>query len=145
LSHFELESGAVIFHENFAGVEGIKHRYFIVIVSGSPTVECFTTTTPKFAHTQPKLRTEYCEIPEKECCLPKHCFVDLRNVYEFDDIALGSKIRSKSVRCLGYLPAATTDRLRSAINDCRSLSPDQKDRFLQSLNTSTGTGNDSPL
>jgi hypothetical protein len=60
--HCELETGAVIFYEQFHGVEGVKDRYFIVISNNSPWVECFTTTTRRHFDVKPKLVTEFCGI-----------------------------------------------------------------------------------
>jgi hypothetical protein len=101
LAHCDLETGAVIFHERFQGVEGLKDRYFIVISNRGAVVECFTTTTKTHAETKPKLATEFCEVRAGECCLPKRCFIDLRSIYAFDDIQLDSRLRSKSVKTSG--------------------------------------------
>lgn len=131
----ELIVGAVVFYERFQGVEGIKDRYFIVLCNGSPDVECFTTTTKSYPELKPKLAAEFCEIKQGECCLPKRCFIDLRQVYPFDDIQLGSRLRSKSVRHIGDLPQPILKRLYTAIEGCKSLSPIEKDRFLQSLDS----------
>jgi hypothetical protein len=133
LSHCDLESGAIIFHEKFAAIDGLKDRYFIVIRNVSPIVECFTTTTRLHAETTPKLASEFCEIVTGECCLPKRCFVDFRTIHSFDDIVLGSRLRSKSVKYLGDMPIEVIERVRSALDKCRSVTPVDKERLLGAL------------
>ena len=133
MSHCDLESGAVIFHEKFAGVDGLKDRYFIVIRNTSPLVECFTTTTRLHAETTPRLATEFCEIRAGECCLPKKCFVDFRTIHRFDDIVLGSRLRSKTVKHLGNLPVEILQRVRTALDNSRSVTPIDKERLNEAL------------
>jgi hypothetical protein len=129
-SHCALSTGAVIFYERFGGFDGIKDRYFIVLTSSPPEIECFTTTTQRHAETMPKLATEFCEIKAGECCLPKACFVDFRTVHKFDDIMIGSRLRSGSVKHLGDLPVPLAKRIRDAFSGCRTQSPDVKERVL---------------
>jgi hypothetical protein len=128
-----LEPGAVIFYERFEGFEATKDRYFIVITRGAPVVECFTTTTQDHAQRIPRLSSEFFGISYGESCLPKRCFVDFRNVYEFGDTEISSRLRSRSIRHLGDLSAAVVARMCDRLNACRSLSAIQKERFLRSL------------
>ena len=123
----------MIFHERFEGCESLKDRYFVVVCNGVPEVECFTTTTKEHGRRNSKLATEFCEIAEHESCLPKRCFVDFRNIYPFDDIALSSKLRSKSVKYLGQLPHGVLRRIRDGLSRCRSLSLVQKERLLAAI------------
>lgn len=133
MAHCDLETGAVIFYESFQGFDGPKDRYFIVIRNSGPLVECFTTTTQPHAEKKPKLATEFCELAEGECCLPKRCFVDFRRIQSFGDIELGSRLRSKSVKELGSLPNEILRRIRSALASCRSLSPEEAEPLLVAL------------
>jgi hypothetical protein len=135
LSHCDLETGAVVFHEKFEGVDGLKDRYFIVVNNTSPIVECFTTTTRTHAETTPKLATEFCEIEAGECCLPKRCFVDFRTIHTFDDIVLGSRLRSKSVKYLGNIPREIIQRVRGSLVKCRSVTPIDKERLIRALDS----------
>lgn len=129
----DLHPGAALFYERFEGFDGLKDRYFIVVCNGSPFVECFTTTTKLHAVHNPRLAAEYCEILQGECCLPKRCFVDFRQVHEFDDIQLSSWLRSRSVKHIGDLPDATLQRVRDALSHCRSVSPIQKRRLIAAI------------
>jgi hypothetical protein len=133
-----LETGAAIFYEQFVGFDGIKDRYFIVIINLSPTVECFTTTTQLHSENDPRLATEFCEIQEGECCLPKRCFVDFRIVHAFDDIQLGSRLRSRSVRHLGDIPLQTLTRMRTSLTKARSVSEIDKERLLAAIDEKLG-------
>ena len=133
MRYCDLSTGAAIFYENFEGVEGLKGRYFLVITDSSPAFECFTTTTQPHAERNPKLATEFCELAQGECCLPKRCFVDFRNIYEFDDIQLNSWLRSGRVKHLGDLPNALLKRLHTALSGCRSMAPIKKIRLLAFL------------
>ncbi len=137
---FQLDAGAAIFYERFQGSQGLKDRYFIVVHNAAPFVECFTTTTVDHAKLKPNLCAEFCEIAAGECCLPKRCFVDFRNIYPFDDIQLGSYLGSKRVRYVGALPAPVLSRIRDALQSCRSLSSIQKERLLESLTHSLRDG-----
>ncbi len=130
---FPLDPGAAIFHEKFEGAQGLKDRYFLVIHNEPPFVECFTTTTVDHPQRQPKLTTEFFEIVAGECCLPKRCFVDFRNIYAFDDIQLSSYLRSKRVRHIGDFPRPLLSRMSKALQGCRSLSSIQKEPLLTSL------------
>jgi hypothetical protein len=138
LAHCDLETGAVIFHEKFEGQEETKDRYFIVISNRGALVECFTTTTREHARNKPRLSTEYCEVFAGECCLPKRCFVDFRNIYPFDDIVLGSRLRSKTVRFLGSLSTEILARIRSSLAGSRVLSPAAKDRLVAEIDKKIG-------
>lgn len=133
MAHCDLETGAVIFYERFQGVDGTKDRYFIVIRNNGPVVDCFTTTTQLHAENKPKLATEFCELAQGECCLPKRCFVDFRSIQQFGDIELGSRLRSKSVKELGALPIDILRRIRTALVSARSLSLDEKEPLLAAL------------
>ena len=121
-----LRTGAAIFHERFEGAEAVKDRYFLVITDASPAFDCFTTTTQSHADRIAGLSSEYCEILEGECVLPKRCFVDLRSVYAFDDIHLSSWLRSGRVRHLGDLPSEILARILSALKGSRALSRRKK-------------------
>jgi hypothetical protein len=129
----DLETGAAIFYEQFEGAEGLKDRYFIVIQNNSPIVECLTTTTQPHALTRPKLATEFCDITDGECCLPKRCFIDFRQIYTFDDIALGSRLRSKSVKFIGDLTEDVLRKIRAGLAGCRTLTPLEKERLLAAI------------
>jgi hypothetical protein len=133
LAHCDLETGAVIFYEQFEGIDGVKDRYFVVISNCGPVVECFTTTTQLHAETNPKLATEFCEISEGECCLPKRCFVDFRKIHSFDDIQLGSRLRSKSVKYLGDIETDVLLRIRRSLAIARSISDFDKERLLAAI------------
>lgn len=95
LSRCTLDPGAVIFYERFQGI---------------------TTTTRTHAETKPKLASEFCEIPQGECCLPKRCFVDFRYIYRFDDIAIASRLRSRSIKHVGDLPIPVLTRILAKLN-----------------------------
>lgn len=129
----ELAVGAIILYELFEGRTGSKNRYFIVISNSSPSFECFTTTTRDYPSEYPALATEYCEIRENECCLPKRCFVDLRNIYPFDDILLSSWLRSGRVKKRAELPIDILKRIQRALANCRSRSKMEKTRLNQFL------------
>ena len=133
MNHCDLEVGAVIFYERFSGAEGLKDRYFIVVRNSSPVVACLTTTTRTHSETNPKLATEFCEVAKDESCLPKRCFIDLRNIYSFDDIVLGSKIRAKSVKTIGHLEEPVLLKLRGALVGSRGIAPIDKERLLQAI------------
>jgi hypothetical protein len=133
LAYCDLETGAIIFYEKFEGHEETKDRYFVIISNKAALVECFTTTTQLHAKNSPKLANEYCEILEGECCLPKRCFVDFRSIYPFDDIQLGSRLRSKSVKRLGCLVPELLSRIRASLANSRSLSPDEKERLIAEI------------
>jgi len=140
LAHCDLETGATIFYEQFEGFDGVvKDRYFIVVVNRSPVVECFTTTTQPHAETNPRLATEFCEIAKDECCLPKRCFVDFRKLHTFDDIQLGSRLRSKSVKHIGDLSLDVLLRLRTSLAGSRSVSEIDKERLLAALDQQIGS------
>jgi hypothetical protein len=134
LSHCALETGAVIRYESFEGVEGLKDRYFIVLVNSTPEIECFTTTTQPHAERNPRLASEFCEIHKDECCLPRRCFVDFREVYRFDDISIGSRLRSGRIKHLGDLPDGVLQKIHDGFIACRSQSQVVKDRILKAIN-----------
>ena len=138
MGHCDLKPGDVIFYERFAGVDIIKDRYFIVISNDGSLVNCFTTTTQPHAEKSPRLAAEFCELAAGECCLPKRCFVDLRTVHEFWDTELSSRLRSKSVKQIGYLPAQILKKLHDALLKCRSLSQDEKEPLLLALAAEIG-------
>ncbi len=131
----DLETGAVIFYEQFSGAEGLKDRYFIVIQNNSPSVECFSTTTQPHGLTNPKLATEYCEIIAGECCLPKRCFINFRQIHAFDDIVLRNQIRVKNVKHIGDLPTAVLRKVRDGLACCRTLTPFDKERLLSAIDS----------
>ncbi len=134
MAYCDLETGAVIFYERFEGFDGsVKDRYFVVIVNSSPEVECFTTTTQPHAETNPRLATEFCEIADRECCLPKRCFLEFRKIHKFDDIQLGSRLRSRSVKHLGDIPRAVLLKIRTALAGSRGVSEVDKERLLAAL------------
>lgn len=138
MPHCDLETGAVIFYERFDGIDGAKDRYFVVMSNDSPFVLCFTTTTQPHCETRPRLATEFCTIEKGETCLPKKCFVDFRTLHDFDDIELGSRLRSKSVKKIGLLPTEILTRIRNGVHGCRSLTPAQKRQVLAALNAKLG-------
>lgn len=133
MAHCDLKTDSIIFYELFEGVEGPKDRYFVVIRNSGPLIQCFTTTTRTHAESKPKLAKEFCEFVEGECCLPKRCFVDFRTIYQFGDIELGSRLRSKSVKELGILPEDLLRRLREELAKCRSLSLEEKEPLLEAI------------
>lgn len=133
MSHCTLEIGSVVFHEKFDGHNGLKDRYFIVVLNESPSVQCFTVTTQPHAETKPRLATEFCQIATGECCLPKRCFVDFRRVYSFDDIQMSSWINSKRVKEIGFLPDELIARIEESLHRSRMLSDAEKEPLLRGL------------
>ena len=133
-----LEAGAIIFYEKFAGYEGLKDRFFVVAANESPSVHCLTTTTRLHAETNPRLATEFCAIDDGECCLPKRCFVDFRQIYTFDDIQMSSYLRSKRVKEIGRLPAEIIGRIEAALRGSRILSEAEKEPLLEGLRSAMG-------
>lgn len=129
----ELRPGAVIFYEQFEGVNDVKDRYFVIVKNATPTVHCFTTTTIPWPERNSRWAREYFEIKEDECCLPKRCFVDFIHPEYFDDIALGSKLTSRRVKHKCDLDGGLMTRLRDALYSSRTLSPAQKAELVFSL------------
>jgi len=79
---------------------------------------------------QTKLVKEYFEIREGECCLPKLCYVDFRTLYRFDDIQLGSRIRSRAVQRKGHLSNDLLKRIHQALVHSKTLERPKKQMVL---------------
>jgi hypothetical protein len=66
--------------------------------------------------------------------------VDFRTLHDFDDIELGSRLRSRSVKEIGQLPVEILSRIRNGVHGCRSLTPAQKARVLAALDSTLAEG-----
>lgn len=129
----ELETGDVLFYERFRGHTELKDRYFVVLVNGGELLICLTTTTRNWPQEVPRLATEFVEVSRGESCLPKSCFIDLRNAQEFQDTVINSKLRAGTVKVLGTLPVAVLSRLRDTLAGTKSLSLNEKRQFIDAL------------